>query len=288
MRRLSFVVFALLLSACSKNAAGDAGVATAPTAPPPRSAAAAGTASSATGLVAAQLAYKYAIGLELPAPKIAGLMARHEAACADAGPLVCQVTGSKIGDVETQKVEAHLSLRATPAWVARFRADLTPSVTAVTGKVVETDVTSEDLSRSIVDTDASLRSKTAMRDRLQGLLATRQGKIEDLFAIQKALADAQNDLDTTQSELNAMRQRVAMSDVDIDYMTTGATPPRGPWAPLIRAIGDFTGLMAGSLAAIVAVVGILLPWGLVIGAGAWLALRGRRLMGDRKPARKAK
>ena len=84
-------------------------------------------------------------------------------------------------------------------------------------QVVNSGVTSEDLSRQIVDTDAQLRAKTTLRDRLQGLLATHPGKVGDLLAVERELARVQGDIDSAQSELADMRGRVAMSDVTLNY-----------------------------------------------------------------------
>ena len=59
------------------------------------------------------------------------------------------------------------------------------------GSTVETD----DLSRSIVDTEAALRSKRALRDRLQALLQRPADKVQDLFDVEQQLTQVQTEID---------------------------------------------------------------------------------------------
>ena len=170
---------------------------------------------------APMLAYSYDDGIEAPASGIRALIARHQHACAAAGVAVCQVTGSNIEARGRDSVHATLALRATPAWLARFGDTLTDDATHAGGRLVHATVTSEDLTRQIVDTEAAIRAKTALRDRLQALLETHPGKLSDLLDVETALSDAQDKLDATQSELAVMRERVATSVMTLDYQSTG-------------------------------------------------------------------
>ena len=200
-------------------------------------------------------------------------MAQQQSACATAGPTVCQVTGSSVNALANGMVKADLSLRATPAWVSAFRAGLAAQARAAHGQVTAEGVTSEDLSQNMVDTEAHLRAKTGLRDRLQGLLNTHSGAVNDLVALEKSLSDAQGELDTLTSELAMMRQRVATSVVEIHYTSAGVFAPQGVWSPLADALHDFVGAIAGSLAVMVRISAALLPWIVVIGGGLWLARR---------------
>ena len=96
-------------------------------APPPASAAPAAPASAAAepsttapapAPQAARIAYVYRYGLELPVEKAPALMARHEQACTDAGPAVCQVIGSRSSRYGRDQLTAQLEIRATPAFIA--------------------------------------------------------------------------------------------------------------------------------------------------------------------------
>lgn len=70
------------------------------------------------------LAYAYDYGIEGSPKAVRALAARHEASCAKAGAKVCQVIGSSLNSQGKDDVTLQLSMRATPAWLARFRQGL--------------------------------------------------------------------------------------------------------------------------------------------------------------------
>lgn len=131
-------------------------------------------------------------------------------------------------------------------------------------------MTSEDLSREIVDTEARLRAQTTLRDRLQALLASRPGKLSDLVELERELARVQGELDAAQSQLEVMRQRVAMSEIDVTYESAGVLAPQGVWSPLARAFADFLGIIALTLGLMVQLIAWTAPWIVIGGALVWV------------------
>jgi len=216
------------------------------------------------------LAYSYEYGIEAPPSRIRGLAARRQAECVAAGPTQCQVTGSEITEASRDQVTAKLTLRAAPAWLKGYPDRLAKDASDAGGRLAKQTVTSEDLSRQIVDTEAAVRAKTALRDRLQSLLETHPGKIEDLLKVEEALANVQGELDATNSELATMRERIATSDVTIEYDSAGVLTPQGAWSPIPRALSSVTGIFADSLAAIIYVFAYALPWVLIAGGLLWV------------------
>jgi len=219
---------------------------------------------------APMLAYEYDYGIETPAGKVRELAGRHEAACTAAGPALCQVTSSSVAETGKDSLMATLELRAAPAWLKGFRDGLPGDAKTAGGRVTNSNVSSEDLSRQIVDTEARLRAMTTLRDRLQALLADRPGKLSDLVEIERELARVQGDIDSTTSQLAVMRGRVAMSEVTLNYRSRDMLAPRGVWSPLVGAFTDFIGIVALTLATMVRLVAWLLPWVLVGGGLIWL------------------
>lgn len=227
---------------------------------------------AAPSLSLPMLAYSYDFSLEAAAGKVGALEARHEAACTNAGAIVCQVTRSTVNDVGDGDVQAELELRATPAWVAAFRAHLAGDTKDAGGRILSQTSSSVDLSRDIADTDADLRAKTLLRDRLEGLLANHPGTLSDLVDLEQSLSQVQGEIDTTQSELAVMRGRVTTSAVTISYRRAGHRPAGGTgvWAPITDAFGDFFMILAMGLGFMVRAAAVLLPWALVIGGLLWL------------------
>ena len=242
-------------------------------APPPASGA--GRTSGSPVPVTA-IAYTYSYSLETPASAIAPLMRRHQAACTAAGPAVCQLLDSNLSISGPQSMGT-LNLRAAPDWLARFRAGLESDAHAAGGRIAQSATSAEDLTRSIVDTQASVRAQTTLRDRLQALLASRPGKLTDLLDLEKELARVQGGLDATTSELTELNGRVQMSKLTLSYAPP-AEARETATTPLPRAIANFGALVAASLAAMVTLVGLILPWAFLAAAvgGGWVMLRRRK------------
>jgi hypothetical protein len=294
MRAVVIASSLLLLTACSKpgakaytddvtNVAITKPVAGAPpaaeaaasrTAPSPAAPAADAEAKPAATVRAAvtipMLAYRYAYALEAPSDGIRDLVARHQAACQAAGPAVCQLTGAQVTETGKDRVHGEVSLKATPAWLKSFRAGLDADAKAAGGRVVTSNVNTEDLSRQIVDTEAAVRAQTTLRDRLQALLATHPGKFSELLEVEQELARVQGELDATQSELAEMRGRVETSELRITYDAAGVLAPQGVMSPLGSAIHDFLGIVVSVLAVLIRIFAYLLPIAALVALGVWL------------------
>ncbi len=264
---------ALLLSGCSKPAGPGA-------ASPEAMSSEAGSPAARTGsdkaakapvIGAPSLAYAYAYALVAPAQRIDALVALHQRACGAAGPQSCQVTGSMMEARGRDDVHASLSLRGDPVWLAAFGDRIGADAKAAGGRLSHATVTSEDLSRKVIDAQATIRAKTALRDRLQSLLEARPGKASDFLEIATDLSNVQGELDADQSELAAMRERLATSVLTIDYESLGVLGGDATWRSLAEAITGSGDVLARTLGVMVTCLAALLPWVLLIAAGVWLA-----------------
>ena len=223
-----------------------------------------------------QLAYSYAYTLEAPTREIAGLAARHEQACVQAGPQRCQVIGSSTQSYGQDDQRATLEIRAEPGWLAGFRNSLATDAQAADGRIADSSTSSEDLTRSIIDTEAHLRAKTALRDRLQTMLATRDGNLQSVLEVERELARVQAEIDSATSTLEVMRARVSMSALTLTYQSSGVLAPDSATAPLQSALNNALGIFMTGLAAIVTILAFALPFLLVLGPLIWLVLRALR------------
>ena len=152
------------------------------------------------------------------------------------------------------------------------------------GRVRSQATTTEDLTRQIVDTEASLRAMTTLRDRLQRLLATRPGKLSDLLDVERELARVQSQIDAQQSNLAVMRTRVSMSELTVAYESAPLAVAGDTFEPLTDAFAGFTGVLIRGVAIIITLIAALLPWvalvGLIVwGVLSWRARRGGKLFG---------
>ena len=222
------------------------------------------------------LAYAYGMRLELPADRLIGVMDGHAAACRGAGLRVCQLVASRRDGDPGDVLHGSLSIRAEPQWLQQFMKGVHSDAAGAAGRVTSQWTTTEDLTREIVDTEATLRAKRALRDRLQQLLATRPGSLTDLLGVERELARVQGEIDSTDSTLAAMRTRVAMSALTIEYGSSAGAVAGGTFEPLRFAFGEF--LVAGvrSTATLVTVAGALLPWAIGGAIAVWYLIRRRR------------
>jgi hypothetical protein len=229
------------------------------------------------------LAYAYGMNLELPGDRLIGVMDGHAAACRSAGLRVCQLVASGHQGDALDTLHGSLSLRAEPQWLQRFMKSVQRDALGAAGRVTAQRTTTEDLTREIVDTEATLRAKRALRDRLQQLLATRPGSLADLLGVERELARVQGEIDSTDSNLAAMRTRVTMSALTIEYGSSARGVAGGTFEPLRLALGGFIVAAVDSSATLVTVIGALLPWVVAVVLAVWFLLRLRR----RRRARRA-
>lgn len=238
---------------------------------------------------AASIAYVYRYGLELPVDRAPALMSRHEQACVAAGPAVCQVIGSESSRYGRDKLTAQLEIRATPAFMTAFRARLAGDAEAAGGRVAMAATDSEDLTRALVDTEARLRALTTLRDRLQQLLATRSGPLEQLLATERELARVQGELDASRSTLEVMRTRVATSRLIITYTAQGQLAPDSAFRPVTDALDNALAVFMGVIGALILFLAGVLPLLIVVVPLAWLGLRWRRrIRAERLAAKRAR
>ena len=227
------------------------------------------------------LAYSYAMGLEVPSQRLAGVMDAHVQACQAAGPRQCQLIGSnRQGDPDSY-MEGYVSLRGEPMWLRTFMIGVAADVDAADGRIISQSTNTEDLTRQIVDTEARLEALTTLRGRLQELLRNRQGRLSDLLEVERELARVQSEIDSLQSMLAVMRTRVAMSELTLHYRSAPRPVGSDTFEPLRNAFANFLGIIVAGFAAIITIIAGLIPVAIVVVPLLWLALRWRRARGGR-------
>lgn len=209
------------------------------------------------------LAYSYSMGISAPKGAIEPMMQMHQQRCAAAGPAVCQVLGASVNRWGEDQVSAYLNLRATPQWLATFRGDIADDASRAGGKLTSDTVSTEDLTRYIVDMDARLAAKIALRDRIKNLLETRDGSLSDVLAAERELARVQGEIDSMTAQLAAARARVSMSSLNVSYQSDPETSV-GLFKPLAEAFRDFGRTSVESVASAVRFVARAWPYFIVL------------------------
>ncbi len=235
-----------------------------------------GEASSVTAVNARnrsgpQIAYTYGLSYALDAGDIAPVQGRQVALCRRLGPARCLVVKTDLSRDDASGITtAQTNLVIDAGLATRFEQQLDATATGAGGTVSARHVAAEDVTKQVIDTDARVRAKQALADRLFRLIGSANGKVGELIQAEKAFADTQAELESARGEQAELRRRVAMSEINIDY---AATATRGSLAPVRQAAHDAGGTLAASVASLLTFVVAALPWALALAALVWLARR---------------
>ncbi|QUL36468.1 DUF4349 domain-containing protein [Erythrobacter sp. JK5] len=215
-----------------------------------------------------QLAYTYDYRWRLPAAEIGPLQRRHASLCEQQGPGSCQILGMNKTGEEADEVTGVLQMAVASRQARAFGALLEDEAEDAGAEQVSAEIASEELSKQIVDTEARLRARTELRDRLLEVLKTRRGTVEELVEAERSVARVNEEIDQARSWLKEMEGRVAYSRVTVRY-ETGIPVSSDFLGPVQGAVGSL-GTIFGYLVALLILVGsVALP----IGGVVWLVRR---------------
>ena len=281
---------ALALAACSDNSSYETAEAVttmdvaeepmadaAPPPPPAIAEAEAGSDSSETSSLPAipaaapKIAYVYSYGFRVGRDEIAPLQERHADMCIKLGPLTCQVRSLQQNGAEDDYGYGELQLSVAADKAREFGRELVAATEKAGGDQVASSIEGEDLSKQIVDTEARLRSREVLRDRLMEVLRTRKGSVQELVEAERGVAQVNEEIDQARSWLQEMRGRVAYSRVTVTYQSEGAGPG-GFFEPIRKSIGSIGPVAGTVIGGMIVLLTIFGPIALVV-FGLWLLLK---------------
>ncbi|WP_439619279.1 DUF4349 domain-containing protein [Hyphomonas sp.] len=219
------------------------------------------------------IAYSHSLGLRLPVAAIEPVMQGHIAACSAAGPAKCIVTNSYLNAWSEDESSGSLNIRATPDWIESFLSGVDAEAEQVKGEVTSRQTTAEDLTVTIIDTDARLHAQEALQKRIENLLENRPGDLGELLETERELARVNGEIDSLKSSMKALMQRVNMSQLSVSYETKRNPVSSGALSPLGDAFGGFFYNLSSALAAVITAFAVGLPWLILLGVFLWLWLK---------------
>ncbi|MBO1751703.1 DUF4349 domain-containing protein [Actinotalea sp. BY-33] len=150
------------------------------------------------------------------------------------------------------------------------------------GEVQQISQSSDDVTAQSQDLDARIRALRTSISRLEALLE-RSGSVEEIVEAEQVLTDRQSQLESLESQRSRLSEQVAMSTFELDLWST---PPSA-----IEARGGFLGglstgwdSLVSTLAGLSLALGVLLPWLILLGLVALVAVAVRRRLGRRQTA----
>jgi len=250
-------------------------------APEPVGAPEAAAQSAPIAVTVPRIAYSYGFSFRLDRDRIAAVQERHLAACRRLGPALCRVTAMQRGGTGENQSGANLKLQVAAGIADAFGNNLAAIAGEGGGETVDRSITAEDLSRQMIDSEARIRTREVLIQRLTTLLQTRSGNIAQAVEAERAINSAQEELEAARAALADMRGRVAMSAVELSYVARGPAPDSPN--PILQAFDQVASVSAGSVGAMIVIVGIALPWAL-LGGLVFLAVRAFRRRRERAEA----
>lgn len=225
-----------------------------------------GVGTSAIPVAVPQIAYSFTLGYRLPAAAIAGAQQAHIDLCNRLGPR-CQLVAMQRASGDDGTESAHLKLRIASAIAQQASTDLTTAVGKAGGRAVDTQISAEDVSKDLVDTDARLRQREILVGRLTEMLRGRQGKVGELVEAERSVAQAQQELDQAKGWLGELRRRVAYSDLSISYAPVTAPVAAPTRQGFLGQIGDAIAQSGAAVAStgrtLLLLVIYLAPWAMI-------------------------
>lgn len=221
---------------------------------------------------APQIAYSYSLTYRLGGNRIGAVQQRQIALCSQLGAARCRIVSSSVGTTGEGSGHAfgETKLLIDARLAQSFMRRLDDVVGNAGGETAARQTNAEDVTKQIIDTDARVRAKQALADRLMRVIQTADGKVGDLVAAERAFADVQEELDAARSNQAALRQRVAMSDITISYAAREASSIASPVTDSIRNAGMTLGT---SVATLLNIAISALPWLLAVAGLGWLLRR---------------
>lgn len=211
-----------------------------------------------------QIAYVYNYGFRLANDKIAPLQQQHADLCEAKGPYVCRIISMNQSGDEGEYGDGTLELAVVSDKARAFGKELTKTAEDAEGEQVSATISGEDLAKQIVDTEARLRARTLLRDRLMDVLATRNGKVSELVEAERGVAQVNEEIDQAKSWLTEMRGRVAFSRISIAY-ESGSPSAGGFLNPIRNAVGSVGSILGTMVAILILLLAVGVPL-LVLGA----------------------
>jgi len=219
-----------------------------------------------------QIAYSYQYGFRLPASEIPKTQQAHVALCESRGPKTCRVLNMENSGGEGDYATGMLNIEVAAPQARTFGKQLAEAVNQYGGSQVATSISGEDLSKQIVDTEARLRSRVLLSQRLTELLRTKKGSVAELVEAERAVTQVNEEIDQARSWLKEMRGRVAFSKIVINYQS--AAPGSGGFTRPIRdALGGIAATLGYSIGAAITFLSVLLPWILILALAIYLRRR---------------
>ena len=195
------------------------------------------------------IAYAYSFGFQIAQEDIPALQQAHVAICEDLGPR-CRILRMSQAGTDSYDGYGELQLQVDARQAREFGSSLSEPAEELGGEQVSFVVDGEDLSETIIDNEARLASRLVLRDKLTAILRNNRGSVDELVKAERAVAEVNEEIDSTRSKLQELRNRIRFSSISISYNPAYGETQIGFVRPVVTAfksIGSTLGMTIGAL-----------------------------------------
>lgn len=227
------------------------------------------------------VAYRHFLTLELPRDAVAPALKASQDRCVQLGPALCQVeSASLVAPTNGAPPHGAMQLRIAPDHYGAFREAAQQGADLI-GDRTE----AEDKTETVIDVEARLSNKKALRDRLRQLVLAPGAKVADLVEIEQQLANVQAELDSLAGQRKFLALETEKTFVAIEFQARPELGSPGFFSPIGRAFGNMGTVFSESLAALITFFAAILPWAVVALIPLWGLRRAwRRWRASRSPS----
>ena len=246
---------ALMLSACGEKKSEEAAT--------DQTAGAESAGPAISGVVAPGVAFRYDYAFTLPGKAISQVQQQHAAACQNLGPSRCRVTGIAYDQPGEDQISARLDLLLAPDLAHRFANEGIAAVERAEGKLDNAHVTGENAGDAIKLSQSDSAANDAEITRIESRLAAKGLTSAERVELRQQVATLREQQRGQAQDRKAKEASIATTPVVFSYTSQSILNGSGTFA---KAAGSSWSSVQSLLAFVTLLLGVALPWLLLVGA----------------------
>lgn len=216
---------------------------------------------------ARHIAYTHRYTIEAERAKLRAVLDTHLTRCRQ---IDCEVvTQSYDEESDNQPPRANLTVRVAHKDTTKF----TEALRSGEGRVLRQSTAAEDKTLQVVDIEARITNLQQLRERYRKLLADPKAGIKEAVEIERALAQAQSELDSFSAQRRVLAQQTERELYEIGYQASRNAIERSIFEPVKDALLSFSSVLMQSVGALITFVAASLVWIALLVVMGWLIRR---------------
>ena len=225
------------------------------------------------------VAFNYSYSFVLPDKGISAIQEIHAAACEKLGPSQCRITGLRYSLLDDERTSAELDFKLAPELARAFGKDGIAAVEKAAGKLVNAEITGDDVSNTIDSAKRSGADAAARLAQIEAKLKAGGFGDEARSELEAQAAALRDQLSSAKDSKAGAEAQLASTPMVFNY--TGDTGFSLGGNPLGEAVHSAWSSFATMLWFVLLAIGVVLPWAL-LGALLIALWRSRPLLALRR------